>query len=149
MKTCVVSFCVFILVAISSAWANRPAYKPDVMVLHIGGFTGGRYEVHFDGETLEYWVMKEGKLKYKKRRVTARDEDWAGFYKALDSAEVWTWKDDYIDRSMVDGTFWSAIIVYTFPERKILVTSGSNRYPPQFDEYLEAVRKLIGGRVFE
>jgi hypothetical protein len=41
------------------------------------------------------------------------------------------------------------VIIYPTEQPRELVSSGSNAYPPNFDKFLRAVRKLIGGKTFK
>ena len=87
------------------------------------------------------------------------ETQWVEFRRTLDELKVWRWRTEYPSNGIVDGTQWSLDIA--FADRGIK-THGSNSYPDDagksngepepteaFKRYLEAVRKLTGGKSFQ
>ncbi len=123
---------------------------PEKFEASIGGFFGPSYEVK---------LMPDGTLLYtddpydfpvpgrESNGITVSEDQWREFRKALDNANVWSWKE-YYDSDILDGTQWELTIKY----RDAFVSSGgSNNYPPEeeFKQFEAAVRQLLGGKEFQ
>ncbi|MFO7800170.1 MAG: hypothetical protein R6V22_10360 [Rhodohalobacter sp.] len=125
---------------------------PEKFEVSIGGFFGPSFEVHLQKDgTLLYMDspdrIPEPRRYYKKEGITVSEDQWREFRKALDNANVWSWKE-YYDSDILDGTQWELTIKY----RDAFVSSGgSNNYPPEeeFKQFEVAVRQLIGGKDFQ
>jgi hypothetical protein len=79
--------------------------------------------------------------------ITVSEDQWREFRKALDSANVWSWKK-YYDSDILDGTQWELVIKY---EDVPVRSAGSNNYPPEeeFKQFEAAVSQLLGGKDFQ
>ena len=112
----------------------------------IDEWKGATYQVRLarDGSVLYSDIPSHGNP----IRIKVPTERWEAFRRHLDAAKVWSWQPEYIDMAVVDGKGWSLNVVY--PDRRIKC-SGSNAYPSkkQFEQFLSAVRELIGGKPFE
>ena len=75
----------------------------------------------------------------------------------LDDLKVWQWHADYPDNGTKDGEQWSIDVAYADHAIK---AHGDNNYPDAtgngtpnrtetFNRYLDAVKKLIGGKTFQ
>ena len=73
---------------------------------------------------------------------------WDEFRQQLNQAEVWKWRRQYDDLTVVDGTVWELEIEYS---DQSIVSSGNNAYPTekQFNLFLDAVSDLADGNLFE
>jgi len=69
--------------------------------------------------------------------------DWEEFWQAIDALKVWSWKKDYYDKGIDDGTQWGLRIKKQGKRgRKIF---GSNAYPEPkgtFNSFIKALNKL-------
>lgn len=71
--------------------------------------------------------------------------DWQRFSDALTTINVWSWKEEYFDPYILDGTQWE-LELRDGP--KEIISSGSNLFPEQFDEFVESVNQLVGEELF-
>ncbi len=98
----------------------------------IGGYTGTCHEVEW----------KQGKLWYRRANgayqwqadvaITPTEEQWTNFWRAMETAGVWSWQESYDNLTMLDGTQWSLKLKYR--ERRVRC-EGSNAYPGSADHY--------------
>lgn len=119
---------------------------PTIMKLSIGGPWSQSFEVTYDGRKLHYYSANTMFNLKSTKPVVIRPSDnkWDKFLNSLDNAKVWTWERDYQKRGSFDGTFWKAIIVYQTNPKRDLIATGNNAYPAEFDNFLAAVRDLVG-----
>jgi hypothetical protein len=167
---------VFIFLALVGCTAPHPTVDPNVMPKNFKAYIGSPWHscnVEFrDGVTI-YSKWEDGK-KRKQTRIFPTPEQWQEFRHSLDSLNVWQWRVNYENPPLVfDGIFWSLDIGYS---NQSLHTRGQNNYPdafgkpsiniadleffhgPQpelnheftttFQEYLAAIKKLIGDKDF-
>ncbi len=135
----------------SGLQAADPIIAPRKFSAAIGGFLGGSFIVEMTApDTVVYTrsgrPSKDGPNS-QQTTVKVTDAQWKAFRAHLDAAKVWSWKDDYVNNGIVDGTLWR--FTADFGDKKI-ETNGRNAYPEQaqFDAMLAAVRELIDGRDF-
>ena len=74
------------------------------------------------------------------------DYRWQQFFQNLDDINVWRWKKSYANNLVLDGGSWSLKIT---KNSKKLECHGDVYYPSNFDDLLEALKKLIGTEIFE
>jgi len=117
----------------------------------IGGAFGESYEITYDERQLRYYSAKTFLVLQAKKPVIIKptDKQWQTFFEDLERIKAWKWKRDYTNPNEHDGTSWRAFISYETREPRDLVSSGSNAYPKDFDAFLAAIRKLIGGKKFQ
>jgi len=125
---------------------------PDALHIWIGGFTGPSYDLSLTNNVLHYRASGKGtRDKTNLEVITPTADQWKAFRTALDEIGIWTWKTNYVDPHVFDGTQWRVTAKYG--EKQITVY-GSNAYPegngpepsPLFGKLLKAVRQLISGR---
>lgn len=125
---------------------------PDTFEASIGGFTGASYRVSLiDKDTLLYemnpqtFTTAEGT---RREKVKVTPADWETFRKKLEAANIWSWKSEYLDPNVLDGTVWQLKIAYPEQEQ---TSRGSNAYPlkSEFNLLTAAISDLIGGRAFQ
>ena len=119
--------------------------RPTQLLVSIGGYFGRSYTVSLQNSALRYQSFERG-APLADEILVPTDRDWSAFLSALNSAGVWGWSTDYQDPGTMDGTSWS--IEISWGERS-LVSQGANAFPTAFDDLLEAVSHLVGGRAFE
>lgn len=131
--------------------------RPIHLNIAIGGYFGPSYSLEWVGDKLIYSASKQGHYSEMNETITPTVGQWQEFIKALDAIEVWSWQENYDNPCVLDGTHWTVEIRY--PDREIKA-SGSNSYPAkqgqagsyrrgdEFDLFLKAVQRLIGGKDF-
>ena len=119
----------------------------------IGGFSGGYERIIWlngklyhlmDGEPEDEEVRPEEVLNV----TTPSTKEWEEFWQTVDTLKVWSWKKNYINRDVIDGTQWELRIKRKGRRRRII--SGSNAYPqPEgtFESFLDAITKLSRGKI--
>ena len=119
----------------------------------IGGFSGGYERIIWlkgklyhlmDGEPEDEEVRPEQVLNV----TTPSTKEWEEFWQTVDTLKVWSWKKNYINRDVIDGTQWELRIKRKGRRRRII--SGSNAYPqPEgtFESFLDAITKLSRGKI--
>ena len=74
--------------------------------------------------------------------------DWEEFWQAVDALKVWSWKKDYYNEDIKDGTQWGLRIKKQGKRgRKIF---GSNGYPEPkgtFNSFIKALNKLSKSKI--
>ncbi len=125
--------------------------RPTTLSIAIGGYTGNSYAVEMTEDGLIYRSFSYGYEPNQVMPVTPDGEAWDAFRQALDDLDVWNWRPDYVNESIMDGTNWHVEIEWG---EKRVQSGGSNGYPGgressrQFSGFLKAVSQLIGGRAF-
>jgi hypothetical protein len=161
MKFTFIRTIIFIWLAnflISSALADASTNVPTALTARIGGFLGTSYSVNWQNGALNYSASKEDKT-IDSAKIIPSPAQWNEFRKTLNRLNVWKWHYNYDNTNILDGTQWSLEITYVDCSLK---TDGSNCYPEangkpnkdpmgskEFDEYLRAVEKLLGGKKFK
>ena len=74
------------------------------------------------------------------------DYGWQQFFQTLDDINVWRWKKNYTNNEVFDGGSWSLKIT---KNSKKLACHGDVDYPSNFDDFLEALKELIGMDIFQ
>ena len=107
---------------------------------------GESYGLRWKQGKLLYEHFVHGYQKQETTELEVSAKDWQRFWATVDRLKVWEWDTSYQpDTLIVDGTNWSLEIGY---QGKSLDTSGNNAYPPAFEKFCAAVRRLIGGLPF-
>jgi hypothetical protein len=127
------------------------AIHPEYFTASIGGLLGASYRVELQADgTLLYlhnprtFTSLPGT---KRTRIKVTEEQWHEFRQNLDTARVWTWRKDYTDPNVLDGTQWHLRIKY---EDVSASSHGSNAFPRKqdFERFRTALVKLLNGRDF-
>jgi hypothetical protein len=131
---------------------------PEKLKAEIGGFLGTSYSVELHNGVVRHSAAKPGE-KADVKEVVPTVRQWRDFRRALDEINVWSWRTNYVDVRVCDGTAWSVEIRYS---DRALDSKGSNSYPGRagkrsarpeatraFSSYLAAVKKLLGGLEFK
>jgi hypothetical protein len=123
--------------------------RPEVVKLFIGGLFGPSYEIFSDGVRVRY-KQADGMFGLEKTAGTEFTPDlrrWKEFREELDRINAWDWKPNYRKADVKDGTSWF-VIISDGPTR-VINSYGSNAYPEKYDDFLVAVRHLIGNRKYQ
>ncbi|MDR3405497.1 MAG: hypothetical protein P4L99_23580 [Chthoniobacter sp.] len=147
------------LAAVPLMSAVEPTPIPERFNAYIGGFLGSSYQLELHDGVLTYTKFEGGHNNPKRTTVTPTAESWRDFRKTLDDLKVWRWRVTYPSNGTSDGTQWSLDVAYADHTIK---THGDNSYPDSvgkpngqpepteaFKRYLDAVKKLTGGKTFE
>ena len=124
---------------------------PTRLEARIGGIFGPSYEVVLDGrDAVVYRHNPSTFTTYpgtKSETIAVDEEGWARFRQAMDDARVWSWKREYADPDVMDGTSWSLLAHYG---EHVVDVRGRNDYPDeaQFERFLQGVGELIDGKNF-
>ena len=167
MKPVTLGICALmgLLVACSSVVPRPPVDRnvlPQRFSVSIGGFTGPSYKVNLEGDHLVYQAMGAGWHPQNTKRLHPSSEDWQHFWRAADKVELWRWRTSYKPRTVCpDGTSWEVELAFN---DKHVHSVGLEAYPgnadprstveesaaskARFDQFTQAVSKLIGGREF-
>jgi hypothetical protein len=129
---------------------NLMNIHPEKFEASIGGFFGPSYEVELQPDGTLLYMNSPHRIPEPRREregIIVSEEQWREFREALDSANVWSWKE-YYDSDILDGTQWELTIRYG---DAYVSSGGSNNYPPEeeFKQFEDAVRQLIGGKEFQ
>ena len=125
---------------------------PDTFESSIGGFLGASYRVELQSDGLLFYQHNPKTFTSapgtKSKRIKVTGDQWRDFRKALNEANVWTWKKDDTNPNVSDGTQWNLGIKYTDAS---VISNGSNAFPPNrdFERFRTAVVKLLGGHEFQ
>ena len=119
----------------------------------IGGFFGGYESIIWlngklyhlmDGEPEDEEVRPEQVLNV----TTPSTKEWEEFWQTVDTLKVWSWKKNYYDEGIDDGTQWELRIKKQGKRgRKIF---GSNAYPEPkgtFNSFIKALNKLSNSKI--
>ena len=131
---------------------------PKKFSAYIGGFLGTSYTVELQNGVLNYSEAKSPK-DIKTNQISPTPEQWLNFRHELDNIKIWSWKTNYPNSKVYDGTQWSIDIEY--PDH-VLHVRGNNNYPEKsgkpnnkpeptkvFKDYLAAIQNLLGGKKFD
>ena len=113
----------------------------------IGGFHQGHERI----------MLKENQIFYINDRFTSNleptkiitDNEVDEFLKTCDEIKLWSWKKEYFDQGVMDGTQWELKIKKAGKLRGRNI-SGSNSYPQpidNFNKFIIAINKLAGSEI--
>jgi hypothetical protein len=126
--------------------AKEVSAIPTKLVASIDEWKGRSYRVELAaGGRINYFdVFSRGRP----TRIRVPPEHWRSFRRHLDAAKVWSWRREYMDLGVADGTSWDFAVVYA---DRMISSKGLNAYPPkkQFQAFCAALQELTGGKPFE
>ncbi|ERJ11906.1 hypothetical protein [Haloplasma contractile] len=123
--------------------------------LYIGGFYATSYFVYIDGSReskhIRYAKTPGGmsvdlkqcndELDINIEEIPLTNKQWLEFTDEISTLEIVCWKDRYDDELMFDGTQWDLTI--EFSEHNQINKSGSNKYPPYWEQFIKILKKYI------
>ena len=126
---------------------------PTQLLFTIGGYNNECHEVEWKQGQLWYRRADGAYMWEPSVAISPTEDEWARFWRAMETAGVWQWQAKYEDPDTDDGTQWSLKLNYH--ERRIRC-EGSNAYPGspgpdysptgEFAHFLKALRALTGQR---
>ena len=113
---------------------------------YIGGFTGNSYAVKISGLSINYSVMRGGKV-LKSRNIKLTASELIKFETNLKSLGVMSWSSNYSNPRILDGTNWIA----KYKSKNFAINSkGKNNYPKNFKIFKSLISKeLLKGLNFQ
>jgi hypothetical protein len=111
---------------------------PEIFRISISSFYGRSYTILLRDDMLLYNSTRPEK------QITrfVSEDDWHKFWKKTVNLKVWLWQTQYVDKSSSDGTSWSVNMEIG---KLKLKAYGSNQYPENFREFLQALSDLTAG----
>ena len=117
----------------------------ETLDFQIGGFGSQTDRIIYRDNKVNHELF-ESNFILKSNEPTAKE--WEQFFDVMDNLKVWSWKKDYTDEGMLDGTQWELIIKIKGKRgRKIY---GSNAYPEPkgtFNSFIKALNKLSKSKI--
>jgi len=125
----------------------------ETLNFYIGGFFGGYERIIWQNNKINYQFFEKSfyddedpdKVLNEKEPST---KDWEEFWQTVDALKVWSWKKDYYNEDIKDGTQWGLRIKKQGKRgRKIF---GSNGYPEPkgtFNSFIKALNKLSNSKI--
>ena len=111
----------------------------------IGGFSGDYEKIVWQNDKLYHFFERSF---LEEDFTIPSTKDWEEFWNAVDTLKVWSWKKDYYDEGVDDGTQWELRIKKQGKRgRKIF---GSNAYPEPkgtFNSFIKALNKLSNSKI--
>ncbi len=127
----------------------------------IGGHLGWSFSASLTDQGVEYTEFAEEYVPMATKTLLPDEPQWQALRNAMDESELWSWRPEYINPNVKDGTSWE--IECDWDEQTIR-TAGSNAFPSdpdaqkatfsqdeskRFDSLMRAISQLLGGEPFE
>ena len=111
----------------------------------IGGFSGDYEKIVWQNDKLYHFFERSF---LEEDFTIPSTKDWDEFWDTVDTLKVWSWKKDYYNEDIKDGTQWGLRIKKQGKRgRKIF---GSNAYPEPkgtFNSFIKALNKLSNSKI--
>ena len=114
--------------------------KTEVLNFSIGGFSGGYERIIWQNDKLYHYC--DG-IFIDEDFTIPSTKDWEEFWDKVDVLKVWSWKKDYNNDDVLDGTQWELTIKREGRRKRRIF--GSNAYPEPkgtFNSFIKALNKL-------
>jgi len=112
---------------------------------NIGGFSDGTERIIWRHDKLHHELFESNIVL---NSTTPSTKDWEQFWQTVDTLKVWSWKKEYNDEDVLDGTQWELRIkIQGKRGRKIF---GSNAYPEPkgtFKSFIKGLNKLSNSKI--
>jgi len=121
-------------------------FKTEVLNFSIGGFSGDYERIIWQNDKLYHFFERnfnDEELDKVLDFSTPSTKDWDEFWDAVDTLKVWSWKKNYNNDDVLDGTQWELTIKQAGMRKRRIF--GSNAYPEPkgtFDSFIKALNKL-------
>lgn len=126
---------------------------PERLAFSIGSSGEGCYEIQFMEGKLRIRYAKQAYVWRATSTIAPLPEAWGRFWSALDSLEIWNWRQQYDNdnHAVLEGTQWSLQLAH---QGRSLRCGGSNAYPgsegptygnsSSFAKFINALGNLTG-----
>jgi len=121
-------------------------FKTEVLNFSIGGFSGDYERIIWQNDKLYHFFERnfnDEELDKVLDFSTPSTKDWDEFWDAVDTLKVWSWKKNYNNDDVLDGTQWELTINRAGRRRRRIF--GSNAYPEPkgtFASFIKTLNKL-------
>ena len=145
-------------VALLLPLTGESADRPSTLDIFVGGFDRPSYRLLLTNGVLNYTsgggARSPSDIVGQTTEVVKPSEtQWQAFKTSVEEIGVWTWKTNYTDLNVLDGTGWH---VYLKWNARAVASEGGNAYPegkdPEpsraFQKLMAAVRTLLSGKAF-
>ena len=115
-------------------------FKTEVLNFSIGGFSGDYERIIWQNDKLYHYC--DGIILDEDFTIPST-KDWEEFWDEVDALKVWSWKKDYNNDDVLDGTQWELTIKREGRRKRRIF--GSNAYPEPkgtFVSFIKALNKL-------
>ncbi len=120
-------------------------FKTEVLNFSIGGFSGDYEKIIWQNDKL-YHFFERNYLE--EDFIIPSAKDWEDFWNEVDTLKVWSWKKDYFNEDVLDGTQWELMIKRKGRRKRRIF--GSNAYPKPrgtFISFIKALNKLSKSKI--
>ena len=120
-------------------------FKTEVLNFSIGGFSGDYEKIIWQNDKL-YHFFERNYLE--EDFIIPSAKDWEDFWNEVDTLKVWSWKKDYFNEDVLDGTQWELMIKRKGRRKRRIF--GSNAYPKPrgtFIFFIKALNKLSKSKI--
>ena len=121
-------------------------FKTEVLNFSIGGFSGDYEKIVWQNDKLYHFFERSF---LEEDFTIPSTKDWDEFWDTVDILKVWSWKKDYNNDDVLDGTQWELTIKREGRRKRRIF--GSNNYPKEDDRLLrlqKEINNLIGDNFF-
>ncbi len=125
-------------------------HKIETLCFSIGGFRSGWekivwHENKFQHQFFHHIYSENIEIPPDKiySEIVPLEKDWEIFWQEVDKLKVWSWKKEYFNKGVMDGTQWELEIKIEGKRRRKMF--GSNAYPKPkgtFDSFIKALNRL-------
>ncbi len=128
-------------------------FEIETLNFYIGGFFGGYIRIIWQNNKIHHQFFERNFYDDEEpdevlNVASPSTKDWEAFWQTVDTLKVWSWKKNYINRDVIDGTQWELRIKRKGRRRRII--SGSNAYPQPngtFNSFVKAINKLSRSKI--
>ena len=118
-------------------------FKTEVLNFSIGGFHGGYERIIWQNDKLYHHCDGNFVEGLEEDFTIPSTKDWEEFWDKVDVLKVWSWRKDYNNDDVLDGTQWELTIKRKGRRKRRIF--GSNAYPEPkgtFNSFIKALNKL-------
>ena len=128
-------------------------FEIETLNFYIGGFFGGYIRIIWQNNKIHHQFFERNFYDDEEpdkvlNVASPSTKDWEEFWQIVDKLKVWSWKKDYYNEDVHDGTQWKWKIKREGKRgRKIF---GSNAYPEPkgtFNSFIKALNKLSNSKI--
>lgn len=115
-------------------------FKTEILFFSIGSFSQQTENIIWKNDKLYHYLDETFIDEY---FTIPSSKDWEEFWNEVNVLKVWSWKKDYNNEDILDGTQWELRIKRVGRRQKIIF--GSNAYPKPkgtFNSFINALNKL-------
>ena len=122
------------------SWYNYFMETIETLNFFIGGFSGDYEKIVWQNDKLYHFFERSF---LEEDFTIPSTKDWDEFWDTVDTLKVWSWRKDYNNDDVLDGTQWELTIKREGRRKRRIF--GSNAYPKPkgtFNSFIKALNKL-------